>query len=119
MTAAIDNWQDRIMEENQDYELIPVEKDNWHVRFITGPFPETIIQYHRVRFDGKQEPPVMQFEYELISSPWTDLDQDDEDLQEMAALVLSSIITKAIEGNYLVTRDIDSLDYDKANDDMK
>ena len=45
------------LKENVDYEFIAVgeEENNWRVRFLTGPYPETIISFGKVTaFENQQ-----------------------------------------------------------------
>ena len=44
------------MKENVDYELVPDgDNDHWHVRFLEGEFPETVIKYGAIALDEKTE----------------------------------------------------------------
>ena len=40
------------MVEGQDFELVEVPGNHldWHMRFLTGPFPKTVIQYTNIRY---------------------------------------------------------------------
>jgi hypothetical protein len=82
--------------ENDDYEFIPDDKnnDNWQVRFLSGDYLETVIQYGTIRMqDGEQ----MSFDFNLVSSPIEDLDVDNTEFQIHAGDILISIIEDAIE----------------------
>lgn len=89
--------------ENQDYELIPAPSDPqaWHVRYLSGDFIETIVQYGRIRVDGKKDDPHLIFDFNIISSPHVDITENDEALQSHAADVLVAIIENGINNKEL------------------
>lgn len=83
-----------MLKENEDYELVPGAGENWDVRLLTGEFTETVLNFSRltVMDDGEH----LAFNFEVVSSPITDLSADDNhDLQQHAAAVLSSILENA------------------------
>jgi len=82
--------------ENKDYEFIPDDKndDGWQVRFLSGDYLETVIQFGTIRMeDGEQ----MSFNFNLVSSPIEDLEVENTEFQKHAGDVLISIIEDAIE----------------------
>lgn len=85
--------------ESQDYELIQSSKDEnaWSVRFLTGPFNETVISYGSIAIS--EEDDFMTFNFNIDFSPDPDLTTEVEELQEEASAVLASIITNSLEEN--------------------
>lgn len=85
--------------ENEDYELIPLVEsefeDAWGVRLLTGTFTETVLVYGRIAFNEEQD--HMTFDFEVQSSPDSELSTENEELQQHAANVLQSVIVRAIE----------------------
>lgn len=80
--------------ENKDYEFIPGDKDDWQIRFLTGDFIESVIQYGTIRMeDGEQ----MTFDFHVETSPDKTLNSENEELQKHAGDILISIIEDAIE----------------------
>lgn len=79
--------------ENVDYELIPGDGENWNVRLLEGPFPETVIQFGQLRMadDGEH----LKFNFDVVSSPDGDLTDENEELQQHASDVLGSILEHA------------------------
>jgi hypothetical protein len=80
--------------ENVDYELIPYEETDWHVRILTGYFTETIIQFGALQVNEKNG--EINFNFELISSPDFDVSNENTDLQSHAADILLSIINTSL-----------------------
>lgn len=80
--------------ENQNFEFVPGENDDWQIRFLTGNYIETIIQYGTIRINEGEQ---MAFDFEIVSSPDNDLTTDDEELQNHASDVLVAIIEDAIK----------------------
>lgn len=81
------------LEENVDYELIPGQGENWDVRLLEGPFPETVVAFNKLQVseDGEH----MKFNFDLISSPDPDLTEENEELQQHMADVLNAILENA------------------------
>ena len=80
--------------ENKDYEFIPGDNDDWQIRFLTGDFIESVIQYGTIRMaDGDQ----MTFDFHVDTSPDESLSAENEELQKHAGDILISIIEDAIE----------------------
>jgi len=86
------------LSEGVDYELIPsTESTNdqaWWIRFLGGPFVETVVQFGNVRVNGKQE--QIHFNFSIIESPLTDLKTDDPELQNWCGSVLHDVLDKHI-----------------------
>ena len=85
------------MKENEDYELIPGEGENWDVRILTGEFIETIINFKELRVtdDGEH----LSFNFGVVSSPDPELNNENIDLQTIACMVLSDVLENAIVRN--------------------
>ena len=80
--------------ENKDYEFIPGDNDDWKIRFLTGDFIESVIQYGTIRMeDGEQ----MTFDFHVETSPDEELNSENKELQNHAGDILISIIEDAIE----------------------
>lgn len=90
----------RELYENKDYELVPGDDESWNVRFLTGTFIETVIQFGAIRMDGSgasEKDVGLSFDFKVMSSPDPDLTPKDEKLQEEATLALQGILETAIE----------------------
>ena len=81
------------LEENVDYELIPGKGENWDIRLLEGPFPETVVAFNQLRVSDDGE--HMKFNFDLISSPDPDLTEENEELQQHMADVLNAILENA------------------------
>ena len=78
------------------YEHIPdlENPDIWNIRFLSGDFVETVIQFGAVAFDENND--RFTYSFEVISSPDSELTPEDRGLQESAAEVLYDIITGGV-----------------------
>ena len=84
------------MVENEDYEFIPKGDDQWHVRLLSGPFPETVISYGKVSVrEGDGESAVLKYDFTIHDTPDPDLTSDNAGLQAHAGDVLVAIIESA------------------------
>ena len=83
--------------ENQTYQLVPGEEgdQHWLVRFLEGPYAETVIQYGSISVNDEEEG-TMSFNFFVESSPDSELTSDDVDLQLWASDILQEIIREAI-----------------------
>ena len=92
--------------ENETYQLVPGDAgdQHWLVRFLEGPYAETVIQYGAISINDKDEG-VMTFNFFVESSPDEGLTSDDIDLQLWAGDVLQEIIRDAIETNSAVLKE--------------
>ena len=95
------------LKENEDYVLVPIEEhpDAWAVRFTSGQFVETTIMYGAIGFNEVKD--SLTFNFDVYSSPDSELTPDDEELQEQAAAVLEAIIIKGIDEGYVQLKDKD------------
>lgn len=80
--------------ENEGYELIPEENDDfWHVRILKGDFSECIVRYGKVSF---QDDGIVNFDFNLVYSPVDNIDEANEDFQKDVSHILHSILVNAI-----------------------
>lgn len=78
--------------ENIDYVLIPLQdnEDAWGVRFMTGDYIETVVQYNAIGFNEIKD--QLTFNFRIVTTPDTDLTESDVNLQKHVAAVLEAII---------------------------
>ena len=70
-------------------------------------YPETVIRYGNVAFDGKRD--ALTFNYEIVSSPDPDLEVETNlTFQEYCGRILSSIIDKSITDGSMIAQDKDT-----------
>ena len=84
--------------ENETYTLVPGGDgdQHWLVRFLEGPFAETIIQYGAITVN-EEDKGSMSFNFFVESSPDSELTSDNVDLQLWAGDVLQEILREAVE----------------------
>lgn len=94
-----------LLRENEDYVLVPLEEnpDAWAVRFLKGEFTETVIMFGAVGLNEDQD--NLTFNFDVYSSPDSELTPNNVDLQQYAAQVLESIIIKGIDEGYVQLKD--------------
>lgn len=99
-----------MLEENVDFELVPVDGVNemgWEIRIMTGDFVETVIRYGQLKYD--QDDDSIHFDFFLTSSPDPEVNESNKELQQRAAQILESILeTAAEEGNLISSTPNDS-----------
>jgi hypothetical protein len=79
------------MKENVDYELVPDgDNDHWHVRFLEGEFPETVIKFGAIRID--EDTDELKYSFEIVSSPDSFLTTENASLQTFTGDVLYNIM---------------------------
>ncbi|BCU97323.1 MAG: hypothetical protein CM15mV16_0590 [uncultured marine virus] len=96
------------LSEGVHYEIIPQVDDTrgWDVRLLEE-YPETVIRYGNVAFDGKRD--ALTFNYEIVSSPDPDLEVETNlTFQEYCGKILSSIIDKSITDGSMIAQDKDT-----------
>ena len=96
------------LSEGIHYEIIPQTDDirGWDVRLLEE-YPETVIRYGNVAFDGKRD--ALTFNYEIVSSPDPDLEVETNlTFQEYCGRILSSIIDKSITDGSMIAQDKDT-----------
>ena len=84
------------LSEGVDYEFIPSSDDEkaWCVRMLTGPFPETVIQFGKLEVNGKDE--SINVDFTVVESPEEDLSPDNHDLQQACGSVLFFILEDSL-----------------------
>ena len=84
------------LQENIDYVLTPLKEseDAWGVRFMTGDYVETIVQYNTIAVNEIKD--QLTFNFRIVSTPDTDLSESDVNLQKHVAAVLEAIIEVGI-----------------------
>ena len=96
------------LSEGVHYEIIPQTDDirGWDVRLLEE-YPETVIRYGNVAFDGKRD--ALTFNYDIVSSPDPDLEiENNLTFQEYCGKILSSIIDKSITDGSMIAQDKDT-----------
>ena len=96
------------LSEGVHYEIIPQVDDTrgWDVRLLEE-YPETVIRYGNVAFDGKRD--ALTFNYEIVSSPDPDLEVETNlTFQEYCGRILSNIIEQSISEGTLLAQDKDT-----------
>ena len=96
------------LSEGVHYEIIPQVDDTrgWDVRLLEE-YPETVIRYGNVAFDGKRD--ALTFNYDIVSSPDPDLEiENNLTFQEYCGKILSSIIDKSITDGSMIAQDKDT-----------
>lgn len=80
------------LQENIDYVLTPLKEseDAWGVRFMTGDYVETIVQYNTIAVNEIKD--QLTFNFRIVSTPDTDLSESDVNLQKHVAAILEAII---------------------------
>ena len=93
------------LSEGIHYEIIPQTDDTrgWDVRLLEE-YPETVIRYGNVAFDGKRD--ALTFNYEIVSSPDPDLEiENNLTFQEYCGKILSNIIDQSLVDGSMIARD--------------
>ena len=96
------------LSEGVHYEIIPQSDDTrgWDVRLLEE-YPETVIRYGNVAFDGKRD--ALTFNYDIVSSPDPDLQiENNLTFQEYCGRILSNIIEQSITDGSLLAQDKDT-----------
>ena len=92
--------------ELKDYELIP-DNDNindWNVRILSGNFVETVLKFGAISINEKGKD-IMTFNFDVISSPDSELTVDNTELQEYAGDLLQAIIRDGIDTNSVIMKE--------------
>ena len=84
--------------ENVTYSLVPGEggDQHWLVRFIEGPFAETVIQFGAIKL-LPEEGGKISFNFFVESSPDPNLTSEDVDLQLWSGDVLEAVLRQSLE----------------------
>jgi len=97
-----------MLKENEDYELVALEDniDAWGVRIISGMFIETVVVFGAIGFNKVKD--NLTFNFDVYSSPDSELTPDNVDLQEHCTKLLESIIISGIEDGTVQLKDTDA-----------
>lgn len=82
------------LEENVHYELIPSDGENWDVRMLEGPFPETVVSFNDLKMTDDEG--TLSFNFDLVTTPDPSLNEENVELQRAVAAVLNSILETAV-----------------------
>ena len=99
------------LSEGIHYEIIPssLDEKGWDVSLLEE-FPETVIRYGNVAFDGKQD--ALTFNYNIVSSPDPELEiEGNFEFQEYCGRILSNIIEASIADGSMMA-------WDKENEEV-
>ena len=98
--------------EDKHYQIIPDKGDDqaWNVRIMTGPYTETVLKYGVVKFNGKGKEKYMSFNFDIISTPDTELTKENLKLQEFAGNLLEQVMARGIEEGNVITREVKDAD---------
>ena len=90
------------LSEGVDYELIPSPENEqaWNIRFKTGPYVETVVQFGAISINGPDE--AINFNFTIIESPDDNLTPDNKMFQQVCGLVLHDVIEMAISKDELI-----------------
>jgi hypothetical protein len=96
-----------ILEEGKDYDLIPLEEheDAWGIRILEGIYTETVLKFGAIGFNEKKD--ALTFNFDIVSSPNSELDVKDVELQTYAGLLLQSVISSGIEDGTVELQEVD------------
>jgi hypothetical protein len=91
--------------ENETYQLVPdtAHDQDWNVRILEGMYNETVLKIGGIAFNEIEE--HLSFDFHVVQSPDTELNEEDEELQDFVAGLLEHIITVAIEKDELVMKE--------------
>lgn len=82
------------MKENEDYELIPGNGENWDVRILLGDFTETVVNFKELKVS--EDAKHLTFNFEIVSTPDPDLTEESEELQQHVGSVLGDILENSV-----------------------
>ena len=99
-----------ILKEKEHYEIIPDKGDDqaWNVRILSGTFTETVLKYGVVKFNGKKKD--MTFNFDIVSTPDTELNVSNLELQDFAGMMLEQIMAQGIRDGEVITREVKDAD---------
>lgn len=83
------------MKENEDYQLVPLDQDQWGVRLLTGPFIETVVTFGAVGINN--ELGQLEYNFTIESSPDTSLEASNLELQMHCSAILEAIILDGLD----------------------
>lgn len=97
--------RDDLPREDEDWVFVPRGEESWGVRFLTGPFPETVVEFGTVSFDGFKD--QLSYNFEIIETPDILATTDNQELIDYTSLVLESIILFGMDDGTVEVRERD------------
>lgn len=99
-----------IFKENVDYEFVPNEEnaEHWNIRILTGNYSESVIAFGHIKLNDNtidDQSSEMSFNFDVISTPDTDLSVDDIDFQSYAGDMLISIIESSLQNHEAIIKE--------------
>lgn len=84
--------------EDETYRLEPGpdHEQNWHIRILEGMYVESVVEIGAIAINDEAEG-TMSFDFTLISSPNTELNETDVGLQLEVGEILQEVIRSSIE----------------------
>jgi len=76
--------------ENEDYQLVPLNDNDWGIRFLKGEFVETVV--FGIVLSYNEHTQNLNFAFEIENTPDGDLTPDNTELQRCVGDVLGSIL---------------------------
>lgn len=97
------------MIENEDYELIPADDEQWNVRVLSGIYNETVIEFGalKIKDDPANDCGILKFDFNIIESPDQSLTTDDKNFEKFCGDMLVSILESAIENKEVIKREVE------------
>lgn len=84
-----------IFQENKQYELVPGDNDQWHIRIKEGDFIECVIEFGKISI--KENSDMINFNFILHYTPDSSITVEDKELQRYAGRILESILFTTLE----------------------
>ena len=104
------------MIEGKDYELVMPEDEGeyWACRILTGDFVETVIKFGAISLNESED--ALNFNFYVVSSPDTNANIDNHDLQIVAQQILTSVMNTCLTEGHFELKDretVEDLPYDE------
>jgi len=93
------------MIEGKDYELVMPEDEGeyWACHILTGDFVETVIKFGAISLNESED--ALNFNFYVVSSPDTNANIDNHDLQIVAQQILTSVMNTCLTEGHFELRD--------------
>lgn len=94
------------LSEKVHYEIVPADDDphGWNIRLLEE-YPETVISFGAIRFEGEDEDGQISFNFSIVYSPDPDLTNEDLTFQEYVGRILGAVIDTSINEGTMVATD--------------
>ena len=95
-----------MLSEHVHYEIIPSDDiHGWNIRLLEE-YPETVISFGTISFDGIDEDDgQITFNFTIVSTPDADLSTEDLTFQEYVGRILAAVIELSITEGTMIARD--------------